>query len=65
MFLFQTFHGVSLEGTYEEPNLHVTALLSLTVGQEVWLSPNNLEGMRGFDGADYESWFAGHLVHAL
>ena len=61
----QIFHGVSLEGAYDEPNLHVTTLLSLTVGQQVWLSPANLQGIRGFDGNDYESWFAGHLVHAL
>ena len=61
----QIFHGVSLEGTYDEPNLQFTTLLSLTAGQQVWLSPANLQGMRGFDGSDYESWFAGHLVHAL
>ena len=62
---FQIFQGVSLEGAYDQPNLHVTTLLSLTAGQRVWLSPANLQGMRGFDGNDYESWFAGHLVHAV
>ena len=64
--MFQIFHGDSWEGTYDDPFLHVAALLSLTAGQQVSVSPVGIANMQGIDdNLAYESWFAGHLLYAL
>ena len=65
IFGVQIFRGNSQEGTYDDPFLHLSGLLSLTSGQQVWVSSGGIVGMQGAGGTYYESWFAGHLIYAL
>ena len=63
---FQIFRGYASDAIYADPFLHITGLLSLTAGQQIWVSPVNLEDrMQGIEGTTYESWSAGYLVHAV
>ena len=45
--------------------LESVIVLSLTAGQQVWMRPSNLSTMYGSYSGGMQSWFSGHLIHAL
>ena len=63
--VYQTVRAHGFEADYDDPSKQVTALFSLSAGQEVAVSQSGILGMQGSTGAEMESWFSGHLVYPL
>ena len=56
---------VQTDPSYVYNTSDLVTILSLTAGQQVWISPNGISQMAGTSGDLMYSWFSGHLVRAL
>ena len=53
----------NLDSPYE--GINIALVLQLDAGQQVWVSPNQINEMYGVSAGDgLLSWFSGHLLYA-
>ena len=57
-------HAYSDPG-YNELTANLVTILSLSVGQQVWIDAGGIDEMNSVDGNGMWSWFSGYLLYAL